>query len=194
VGQLDHVEGFLHPLEGFALYWLAKNWPGDGPVVEIGSFKGRSTCWLAKGCQEGRRGRVVAVDHFSGSPEHQPAGTHADPDIKATGSTLQTFQRNIEHLGFKESVDVHVGDSVEVSSNWREPIRFLFIDDDHSYEATSRDYLSWSPHVVQHGLVVFHDVNVWPGVTAFYHCLSSDKQHWQEVGRFLSLGVLEKLA
>ncbi|MGD0464260.1 MAG: hypothetical protein ABSB74_17395 [Tepidisphaeraceae bacterium] len=39
--DLEKIEGFLHPLEGFALYWLARHWPGNGYAVEIGSFKGK---------------------------------------------------------------------------------------------------------------------------------------------------------
>src|SRR5262249_28609517 len=61
--RFEGVEGFLDPLEGFALYWLARRWPAEGRAVEVGSFKGRSTCWLAQGCREGDRGKVAAVDH-----------------------------------------------------------------------------------------------------------------------------------
>ncbi len=56
-GAVHGVGGFLHPMEGFALYWLAKHWPLEGAVVEIGSFKGLSTSWLAHGCKEGKRAR-----------------------------------------------------------------------------------------------------------------------------------------
>ena len=192
--RFDHIEGFLHPLEGYAIYWLAKNWPGDGRVVEVGSFKGRSASWLATGCKEGRRGKLAAVDHFRGSPEHQPGGSHAAAELDAAGSTLPAFKKNLETLGLMDGVDVHAGVSADVSRDWREPIRLAFLDGDHSYESTAEDYLCWSPFVARHGLVVFHDVNVWPGVTRFYGQLCRDVKQWKEVGRIQSLGILLNLA
>jgi predicted O-methyltransferase YrrM len=192
--RLARVEGFLHEIEGFMLYCLAGAWPVEGRVVEVGSFKGRSTCWLASGCQEAGRGRVAAVDHFRGSPEHQPGGSHPDRDVTATGSTRQTFDDNVKQMGLADWVEVHAGGSAERSASWTEPIRLLFLDGDHAYEAVEADFLSWSRCVVCHGLVVFHDVGVWPGVTKLYTQVCRDRDHWKELCRVNSLGVLEKLA
>ena len=192
--EFEKVDGFLQPIEGFALYWLARHWPAEGASVEIGSFKGRSTCWLASACKQRGRGKVVAVDHFRGSPEHQPGGTHADPDVVAAGSTLPVFRRNIEAHGLTDWVDVRVGSSAEVSRGWQEPIRLLFIDGDHSYDATSADFNAWARFMVRWGLVIFHDVRVWPGVTEFYSQLTRDPQRWREVLRVHSLGAVARIA
>jgi len=192
--DLEKIEGFLHPLEGFALYWLARHWPGKGYVVEIGSFKGKSACFLARGMKAGAGGRLAAVDHFHGSPEHQPQGTHPDKDIAASGSTLEIFKRNIAAAGVSDRVDVHVGASAEIGANWREPIRLLFIDGDHSYEASSQDFVVWSPWVAVHGIVVLHDIGTYEGVTKFYEQVRRDTQHWRLVVRMQSLAVLERLA
>jgi predicted O-methyltransferase YrrM len=192
--QLEPVEGFLHPFEGFVLYWLGSHWPVNGRTVEIGSFKGRSTCWLAAGCKDGNRAKVAAVDHFRGSAEHQRGGSHEDPDVAGVGSTLPVFTRNVEKNWLADWVTVHVGASAEVSQNWREPIRLLFIDGDHSYQSTAQDFQYWSRFLPRHGLVVFHDIGPWPGVTKFYSELSSQRGLWRTVGLFHTLGVLERLA
>ncbi|MCS6852737.1 MAG: glycosyltransferase [Gemmataceae bacterium] len=192
--RLHQVDGFLHPAEGYALYWLARHWPGQGRTVEIGSFKGRSTGWLATGCKEGGRDKVAAIDHFRGSPEHQPGGSHADADIAAVGSTLPAFQRHLAQLGLTDWVTVHVGTSAAIGAQWREPIRLLFLDGDHSYEATAQDFLIWSRWVVPHGLVLFHDVGVWPGVTRFYAEVRAHRKVWREHPKVFSMGILEKIA
>jgi len=190
--QFEGVDGFLQPFEGFALYWLAQHWPGSGRTVEVGSFKGRSTCWLATGCRDGKRERVVAVDHFRGSAENQAGGSHEDADVVASGSTLGTMRANLEKFGLSEWVDILVGSSAEVSRGWEEPIRLLFIDGDHSYEGSSADFAAWSPHVAPYGLVVFHDVGVWPGVTKLFEELRSRETEWRTVGQQFTLGVLER--
>jgi predicted O-methyltransferase YrrM len=190
--QFERVEGFLKPVEGFALYWLAQYWPGSGRTVEVGSFKGRSTCWLATGCRDGNREKVVAIDHFCGSAENQAGGSHEDTDIVASGSTLGTMRANLEKFGLSEWVDILVGSSAEVSRGWSQPIRLLFIDGDHSYEGALADFKAWSRHVVPYGLVVFHDVRIWPGVTQLFEELRSRETEWRAVGQHFTLGVLER--
>ncbi|HEY1922249.1 MAG TPA: glycosyltransferase [Tepidisphaeraceae bacterium] len=192
--DLEKIPGFLHPLEGFALNWFARHWPGTGCVVEIGSFKGKSASYLARGMKAGAGGRLHAIDHFHGSPEHQPAGTHPDKDIASSGSTLEAFKQNIAAAGVSDMVDIHSGASVEIGANWREPIRLLFIDGDHSYEASSQDFLLWSPRVQTHGLVILHDIGTYEGVTNLYNQVVRDTQHWRHIVRIQSLAVLERLA
>jgi len=140
----------------------------------------------------GAGARLAAVDHFHGSPEHQPHGTHPDKDIAASGSTLEAFKRNIAVAG--DLIDVHVGSSAEIGANWREPIRLLFIDGDHSFEASSQDFLVWSSWVAIHGIVVLHDIGTYEGVTILYNQVRRDTQHWRQVVRMQSLAVLERLA
>ncbi len=158
-------------MEGFALYWLAKHWPLEGAVVEIGSFKGLSTSWLAHGCKEGKRGKVTAVDHFSGSPEHQSGQPYQDKDILEKGSTLPSFQANINKQSLQDHVTVRLGASTEAIKGWSEPIRLLFIDGDHSYEASKLDFESWSPFVPVGGLIAFHDIELGKGSPIFFGSL-----------------------
>lgn len=190
--RFEGVEGFLQPFEGFALYWLAKHWPGVGRTVEVGSFKGRSTCWLATASRDGDREKVVAVDHFRGSAENQAGGSHEDADIVASGSTLGTMRATLERFGLTEWVDILVGSSADVSRGWSQPIRLLFIDGDHSYDGAKADFVAWSPFVVPYGLVVFHDVRTWPGVTKLFEELRSRETEWRVVGQQFTLGVLER--
>jgi hypothetical protein len=105
---------------------FAREGPGDGAIVEIGSLMGRSTCFLAAGTCAAGRAKVVAVDHFRGSPEHQKTGTHPIAAIVETGSVLPQFEANLTRFGLRESVDIRVGSSVEVGSSWNGPIRLLF--------------------------------------------------------------------
>jgi predicted O-methyltransferase YrrM len=168
VARFAGVEGFLKPKEGFALMLLAMRGPGQGAIVEIGSFKGRSTCFLALGAKLAGREKVTAIDHFQGSPEHQKGQPFEDAAIAAVGSTLPTFHANLAAADLGEQVEVMQMSSRDAAADWTRPIRLLFIDGDHGYDETKHDFELFAPHVVPDGVICFHDVGPWPGVTRFF--------------------------
>lgn len=67
------------------LYTTAKKSTGSGVVVGIGSWKGGSTVWLAKGSKMGTKTPVYAIDPHTGALEHQLSGEV---------STLEEFQES----------------------------------------------------------------------------------------------------
>ena len=178
ISRFEGVEGFLRAKEGFALTLLAMHGPASGAIVEIGSFKGRSTCFLALGASLAGREKVVAIDHFFGSPEHQKGQQFEDPAIVQSGSTLPTFLANLAAASLSGQVEVMQMSSVEAAAGWSRPIRLLFIDGDHSYDETKRDFEQFAPHVVPEGIICFHDVGPWPGVTRFFRELV-DQGSWK---------------
>lgn len=189
------IKGYLMDLEGFTLLNLAEYGPGTGEIVEIGSFMGKSTCWLAQGSKNAARERVHGVDHFRGSPEHQAGSECEEPMIAAEGSTFRGFQENIAAQGLSDYVVAHREGSPEAASGWNLPIRLLFIDGDHSYESARTDFEAWAPFVVDQGLIAFHDVDNAPGVTRFYRELLTERaQEFSEQIISISLRVVQKHA
>jgi glycosyltransferase involved in cell wall biosynthesis/predicted O-methyltransferase YrrM len=192
--NIESIGGSLHHQEGFGLYHWAKEGPGQGAIVEIGSLMGRSTCWLAAGTRFHRREKVVAVDHFRRSAEYQKGASHPVATIADTGSTPPTFRANLQRLGLQDWVEVRVGSSAEVGAAWQGPIRLLFIDGDHSYEATAKDVATWSKHVVRDGIMAFHGADLSPGVTQFYREFVAANPSWKEFCRILSLRFIQRCA
>jgi predicted O-methyltransferase YrrM len=178
--QCGTVEGWLHPLEGYFLHLLAAEGPGVGEIVEVGSYLGRSTAFLASGSRSAHREKITAVDHFRGSPEHQSGQILESKLLKEEGTTLHRFRDNLHRLGLAEQVTALVASSEEAARVWTKPIRLLFIDGDHSYEASRRDFEVWSPFVISGGIVCFHDIGVWPGVTRFYQELLQSPGPYKE--------------
>jgi len=190
---MSKLEGFLYEMQGFTLMVLAEQGPGAGAIVEIGSFKGKSTGWLAKGTKKASREKVFAIDAFTGSPEHQPGMGCEDHDIARIGTTLEAFKRNIAAVGVDDYVETIVAKSEIAAATWQGPIRLLFIDADHSYEASKLDFDLWSPHVVRGGLVCLHDIGHWRGVTEFYDQEVKTNPAYREVLNVMGLVVLEKV-
>lgn len=155
---LNSVQGLLVEGQERWLFRRARSLPRFANLVEIGSFKGRSTCCLAFGCRGGEK-RVFAIDPFDGqSPDPQYGDYFAD------------FKRNVERCALSDYVEPVKGLSSEVAKTWNKPIHFLFIDGSHRYDDVLTDFACFFPHVATGGTVAFHDVcEGWPGVWKAWH-------------------------
>ena len=190
--RIAGIEGFLHDLEGYILMQLAARGGGVGAIVEIGSFMGRSTAFLAAGSKLTGREQVVAVDHFRGSAEHQAGGAFANPTLGKSGTTLHRFQDNLRRMNVDDHVRPIISSSIEAAHSWNDPIRLLFIDGDHEYASVRQDFEVWSRFVVRHGLVCLHDVSNCAGVARFYDELMQQPGGFREVATVVSMKILER--
>jgi predicted O-methyltransferase YrrM len=149
---VEPVAGWLGPHEGRLLYRLAAEADSAGCVVEIGSWHGRSTIWLAAGSRAGRGAHVVAID------------PHAGTTLRAEGETTEAALRaNLERAGLSDRVEVLVATSSDAAAEWSRPVSLLWIDGDHSYESARRDFELWAPHLLPDAVVALHDTFVTPG-------------------------------
>jgi predicted O-methyltransferase YrrM len=149
------VEGWLTVEEGELLYRLARACTGEGVIVEIGSFKGKSTIWLARGSLAGARTRVVAIDPHTGSTEHRHDG--------APVWTYDEFLANLHRAGVEEVVRPVVATSAEAAAHFDQPVELLFIDGDHRYEMVRQDFDLWFPKLMEGGYLLMHDTIRWAG-------------------------------
>jgi predicted O-methyltransferase YrrM len=148
-------DGMMPPEQLYAIYRWAVTWHGRGDIVELGSWVGLTTSYLATACRVRGEGRVHAVDTFEGTKE---GGGHYSSIEKYDGSTLAAFRGNIHRAGVDDLVNVMVGYTSDAAQQYRgRPIRLLLIDADHSFAAVKRDFQLWSPMVMPGGLIVFHD-------------------------------------
>ena len=153
--KVDAVEGWLNLHEGRLLYRLARNCTGRGVIVEVGSWKGKSTIWMGLGSQAGHNVEIHAVDPHTGSTEHW----------KSLGRvwTFDEFRANVKAAGVDDVVVPHVDFSTTAAKKLAEPVEFIFIDGLHEYEAVKADFEAWFPKVVEGGVIAFHDTTGWSG-------------------------------
>jgi predicted O-methyltransferase YrrM len=162
----ERVNGFMPPDEGLALYETALACGPLGPMVEIGSYCGKSAVYLGTAAKL-TGGILVTVDHHRGSAENQPGWEYHDPSLvdPRTGriDTLPQLRRTLEDAGLEEHVVAVVGDSSTVARLWGAPIALLFIDGGHTEEQAQADYDGWARHVAPGGALAIHDVFPDPG-------------------------------
>jgi predicted O-methyltransferase YrrM len=153
--------GFMPDDEGLALYRATLEGAAVGPVLEVGTYCGKSAVYLGAAAREGAT-VCFTVDHHRGSEENQVGWEHHDARLvdPRTGrmDTLPCFRRTIEDAGLEDVVVAIVGDSRIVARHWGTPLGFCFIDGGHAYDVARADYDAWSPHVAVGGLLAFHDV------------------------------------
>ncbi len=160
--RAESTRGFFPTDEALALFGLARRAAHIGPIVEIGSYLGRSTLFLAAAVEAERHGVLFTVDHHRGSEEMQPGWPDHDPSLLDSATGLMDSLRRFRH-GLKAADTDHlvvsvVGDSSEVARLWDTKAGLVLIDGGHGERVCWSDYRGWAPHVAPGGFLAFHDV------------------------------------
>lgn len=200
VAAFEAAKGFMPLDEGLALHRAATEAARLGlPLLEIGTYCGRSTLLLADAA---RQAGVVAVtvDHHRGSEEQQPGWEYHDPTLVdpqvGRMDTLPVFRRTLHAAGLEQHVVAVVGRSPQVAALWQGRLGLVFVDGGHTDEHAAGDYEGWAPKLAERGLLVVHDVFPDPadGGQAPYRIYTRalDSGAFTEVGVTGSLRVLRR--
>ena len=143
------IDGWLFEAETVLLYDLARQADPKGVIVEIGSWKGKSTVCMAKGSEAGTGVKIYAIDPHTGSEEHRTDGWKV--------WTFDEFKANIQKAGVADRIVPLVKPSVEAAQNFDQPVSLIFIDGAHDYDSVKADFEAWFPKVIEGGIIAFHD-------------------------------------
>jgi predicted O-methyltransferase YrrM len=144
LAHASRIPSWTGPAELRALHDLAAAAPPNATVLEIGSYLGASSCYLAAGLAAGG-GRLICVDTWNN--ETMPDGER---------DTFAEFTRNTRAVADrittvrKRSDDLRDGDVPR-------PIHLAFIDGDHGYDAVRRDFDIVTSWLAPGGVIAFHD-------------------------------------
>ena len=196
----EAAAGFMPADEGQALYETALAYAPVGPVMEIGTYCGKSTIYLAAAARQYGQ-TVLTVDHHHGSEEHQEGWEYHDTSLVDPGTgridTLPRFRAAIAAAGLEDDVVAIVGRSDRVAQVWRGLLGMVFIDGGHTDEAAQADYEGWASKVTLGGALVIHDVFPDPadGGQAPYRVYQRalESGEFTEVRAAGSLRVLERI-
>jgi len=155
---LDSVEGWLLTSEAVALFRLATEIASAFPIiVEIGSWKGKSSYVLASGLKE--EGRLYCIDPFDGRGDEASIEEYRLRIDHLKTSLRAAFEETMAKCGVMEKITVIQMASEDARSVFPEArIDLLFIDGNHDFEAVKTDYELWSSLIPSGGRIVLHDV------------------------------------
>ncbi|MEH2100139.1 MAG: class I SAM-dependent methyltransferase [Nostoc sp.] len=160
---VESIEGFMVSGQEEYLFNKVKSLPEDAVIVEIGSFKGRSTVAMAYACI-GTKRKIYSIDTWDGNDADFPERQF-----------FKVWQQNVQLNGLEHYVTPLRGYSHDVLKRWdkltnSKDIDFIFIDGSHQYLDVLKDFeLSFSL-VKNGGWIAFHDVvPTWPGPERVWH-------------------------
>ncbi|MGD0355478.1 MAG: class I SAM-dependent methyltransferase [Dehalococcoidia bacterium] len=179
------IDGWLTGREGELLFNLAKNCTGKGVIVEIGSWKGKSTIYLGLGSKAGKQVVLYAIDPHSGSSEHK--------EMFGIVWTFQEFQDNIKNAGLNDIVNPIIKTSEKAATAFNEPVELIFIDGAHEYDLVKLDYQLWFPKVIEGGIIAFHDSVGWPGPKKVIEEFILKSGHFKNISRIDSITFAQKV-
>ncbi|MBP7972892.1 MAG: class I SAM-dependent methyltransferase [Candidatus Nanopelagicales bacterium] len=181
------IKGFLPDDEAAALHDAAVA-AGAGTWLEIGTYCGKSTVHLG-GAARAAGAHLVTVDHHRGSEENQAGWQWHDPDLvdPVTGllDTLPSLRHTVWRADLADVVSVVVASTQQVARWWTTPLRFLFLDGNHTEATAQHDYAAFAQHVVVGGTLAVHDV--------FPNPADGGQPPWHVVQRAVGSGAFEQI-
>jgi hypothetical protein len=143
---VDRVRGAVSLKEADLLFRLAGQVNETGCIVEVGSYRGRSTVALAQGAGSTPVFAIEPHEPFTGV-----LGGKFGPEDRAA-----FFEAMLGSKAYQQVRLVNLSSEV-VSPGWRRAVGLLWIDGDHTYEGVRRDWEAWKPHLLPGAVVAFDD-------------------------------------
>jgi predicted O-methyltransferase YrrM len=148
---LAGLEGLISEEVGLTLARLASEVHLQRCIVEIGSYRGKSTAYLAAGALAGLEAPVFAVD-----PWDLPGNVTGRFGFAAE-DTRRAFRRQLEEVGVEHHVTAFRGFSRDLAKHWQRPIGLLYIDGSHTEKDVRNDWLQWKRWLAPNAVVAFDD-------------------------------------
>jgi predicted O-methyltransferase YrrM len=125
--------------------------------VELGTWQGASAIPVARAIRRWG-GTITCIDTWGGTVEGD--ATTTQPWM------LLACVRNMTQAGVVGNMRLIPCSTLEAARWWTEPIDYLYVDADHSYEGVLADLRAWVPHVKPGGLILGddYDSELFPGV------------------------------
>ena len=161
IGNISDIKGFMPDHEGKALMSWAEYFSKIGPLLEIGSFCGKSSIYIGLAAKKNNQ-VLYTIDHHKGSEEHQLNEEYFDEEIYDYElnevNTFPLFKKNIGAYNLTDTVIPIVSTSATAAKGWNKNLGLVFIDGSHSLESATLDYESWQAFIIKGGALVIHDV------------------------------------
>ena len=185
---IDGVEGWLSDGQARMLWDAGRAVRAPGRIVEIGSFRGRSTIVLASAAAPGVE--LIAIDPHGGS-DRGPQEIEAD--AQRGNADNETFESNLSRAGVRDRVRhvrMFAREAVDEISG---DIDLLYIDGAHRYQPVREDIELWGARVGPGGTMLMHDAFNAIGVTLAQLRLLMLSSTWRYQGRERSLARYRRI-
>jgi len=186
-GALEGVEGWFSPEQVARVAARAATVPAGGRIVEIGSFRGRSTIAIARSAPAGAE--ILAIDPHAGNDR---GPQEIDGFAEAAAEDSEVFLANLDRAGVRGRVAYVRKFSHEALRDVAGPVDLLHIDGAHRFGPARDDIRRWGARVVPGGSMLIHDAFSSVGVTGAIVAELVFAGRWRYAGRSRSLAEYRK--
>ena len=134
------------------LHEIAVSCPQKANVVEIGSYLGASTSYIAAGLS-GKKAIIYCIDTWQN--ETMPDGLR---------DTYKAFSDNLA-ISSPEIIKIRKKSNEVTPTDLPNLVDFAFIDGDHSFKSVQNDVQLLEPLMAKNSVLAFHDVLYFQGVS-----------------------------
>ncbi len=187
LARVDGVEGWMTDAQARRLWDAARAVPDGGRIVEIGSFRGRSTIVLASAARDGVE--LVAIDPHGGGDRGPQEIT---PDARRGHEDFDAFRANLERAGVDGRVHHVRLPSDQALHDVQGAIQLLYVDGAHRYQPARGDIERWGARVAPGGAMLIHDSFNAIGVMLAQLRVLVFSRRWSYEGRAGSLAVYRR--
>jgi len=180
------AEGWLTEPQALRLWAAGARGRPAGAVVEIGSFRGRSTVVLALAT-----GSVVAIDPHAGSDR---GPQEIAPEASRGNADHEAFTANLAAAGVSDRVRHVRKFSDAAHADVSGPLSLLYVDGAHRFGPARADVVDWGGRVEPGGTMLVHDAFSSIGVTFALLASCAGSREWRYVGRTGSLAEYSRRA
>jgi predicted O-methyltransferase YrrM/glycosyltransferase involved in cell wall biosynthesis len=159
IGRFEELPGWLSSREAVGLFKSALEIEASVPsIVELGTWRGRSSYVLAKAILERGAGRLHCVDPFDGSGDYVSEAIYKQVAHAGPEETMATIRSSLEMLGVGQVIEFHISTSLSAAMSWQGTVDMLFVDANHEFEHICADFDAWLPHLSADAILAVHDV------------------------------------
>jgi hypothetical protein len=184
LSSVSDVEGWMTDAQARRLWDAASRVGAPGRIVEIGSFRGRSTIVLARAAADVFE--VVAIDPHGGGDR---GPQEISPDAARGEEDFRTFHANLQRAGVDGAVRHVRRMSDEALGEVEPPIDLLYVDGAHRFGPARADLVRWGARVPDGGRMLVHDAFSSVGVTLALLTATVPGRRWRYLGREGSLAA-----
>ena len=160
--EVENIDGWFTKDDAKIFYEIICNLKGNGVMVEIGSWCGKSLIFSA----------LISTDRMNNCKKYSIDPFLTSKDIP--NGMYKKFLDNLKKFKLQDKI-IHIKEkSNNVGLNFKDNIEFLFIDGFHAYEYVKRDFDLFLDKVIPEGYILLHDVSSWYGPTQLIYDISEN--------------------
>lgn len=172
--EVNKIYGWFSTAEMNVVYNYVKSLKDDSLLVELGTYKGRSTLFFSL---TNPKIQIITIDEVKKFWKQDLPAESIDPYVVERG-------KNIQYI---------IDNTSNVAKNFNRPIDFLFIDTLHTFDGVTRDLDDWAHFISEGGYILFHDYSdghrgVIEGVEAWF----KDKPEWEHINLSVPMHLVRK--